>query len=69
MIGCPILTSRREELAVEQRLGCLRCRTGLWDLLSERLLAEAHAAGDISWELLFIDGSIRDEGYDRYDTG
>lgn len=34
------------------------CRTGFWDRLLERLLAEANAAGGISWELFFIDGSV-----------
>ncbi len=36
----------------------LWCRAGLWGCLFERLLAEANAAGGISWELFFIDGSI-----------
>jgi transposase len=36
----------------------LWCRTEFWDRLLKRLLAEANAAGGISWELFFIDVSI-----------
>lgn len=36
----------------------LWCRTRFWDRLLESLLAEANAAGGISWDLFCIDGSV-----------